>query len=108
MDLFPAHLDSKSEKNSKILQNVGFPILGPILGPIFRRGLPYRATWFLRATLRGIWGPDVLKALCSQDQILTIRWSEGGWMGKGSRPQVQGVGPKRALFPPDYRKNSEK
>ena len=35
MDLFPAHLDSKSEKNSKILPFFGFPILGPILGPLW-------------------------------------------------------------------------
>ena len=40
------HLDSKTQKNSKILPFFGFPILGPILGPIPRTGgclfVPFR------------------------------------------------------------------
>ena len=35
MEVFPSHLDSKFVKIIKIITVFGFPILGPILGPIF-------------------------------------------------------------------------
>ena len=35
MEVFPAHLDRKFVKIIKIITVFGFPILGPILGPIF-------------------------------------------------------------------------
>ena len=59
MEVLPAHLDRKFVKIIKTITIFGFPMLGPISGPILQCGLASKANMLVKSKPESSWGPQL-------------------------------------------------